>query len=161
MGLWRLEFIDYSTEIDAPAEEVFAFFKNLERWSSWTSSVKSASAKSGGAWGAGFKIGFVPEFLPFPLVARIISYEEGRLIEWGIRTSAATLVHRFEFESLGTNRCRVRHHEYATGLLALLTRPMKGKIERFDRKLADDLRAAFKNRPKTASKKEKNRPRRG
>jgi len=150
MGLLRLEFIDYSTDVDASAKDVFAFFKKLDQWTSWNSAVKSAAPKSTGEWGVGFKISFEPEFLPFPLVTKIIGYQEDRLIEWGIRTPIATLVHRFDFEPRGKNRCRVRHREYAEGLLAVLSRPMRKKIERFDRKLADDLQHAF-TKPQKAS----------
>ena len=32
----------------------------------------------------------------------------------------------------------------AIGLFAILTRPMRGKIEKFDRQVADDLVAAFR-----------------
>jgi len=143
MGLSRLELIDYSTEVEASAQDVFVFFKKLEQWPSWTSSIKSAAPKSRGEWGVGFQLSFVPEFLPFPLVTRVIHYEEGRRIEWGMRTPVASMVHRFEFQPLGENRCRVRHHEYAEGLFAILAWPLRKKIEMFDRKLADDLRDAF------------------
>jgi hypothetical protein len=79
-----------------------------------------------------------------PLNVKLTAYEEGRLVEWGIRSPVATLVHRFEFEPLDAGHCRVRHMEFAEGLLAILTRPMLGKIEQFDRQLANDFQAAFR-----------------
>ena len=144
MALLRLDFIDYSTDIDAPVEEVFAFFKDVEKWPSWTTAVKKSQRKSAGEWGVGFKLSFVPDFAPMPLNVKLTAYEEGRLVEWGIRSPVATLVHRFDFEPLDAGRCRVRHTEFAEGLLAILTRPMLGKIEQFDRQLADDFKAAFR-----------------
>jgi len=144
MALLRLDFIDYSTEIDTPAEEVFAFFKDVENWTSWATGIKKAYRKSGGDWGVGFKLGFVPVFLPFPLEVKVLDFEEERLVAWGLRTPVATMIHRFDFEPLDEGRCRVRHREYAEGLLAILTRPMRAKIEQFDRLLADDLEAVFK-----------------
>ena len=45
MALFRLDFIDYSTEIDAPVEEVFTFFKDVEKWPTWTTAIKEASDK--------------------------------------------------------------------------------------------------------------------
>lgn len=146
MGLLRLDFIDYTTEIEASAEEVFSCFKNIEKWPSWTTAVKRAYRKPGNTWAVGNKVGFVPFFMPFPVEAKVIGYEEGRLVEWGIRSAVATIVHRFEFEPVAEDRCRVRHQEYAEGLLAILSQPMKGTIEKFDRKLADDLKAAFLKR---------------
>ena len=144
MALLRLDFIDYSTEIDAPVEEVFTFFKDLENWTSWATGIKKAYRKPGGDWGVGFKLGFVPVFLPFPLEVKVLDFEEERLVAWGLRTPMATMIHRFDFEPLDEGRCRVRHTEYAEGLLAILTRPMRAKIKHFDRLLADDLQAVFK-----------------
>jgi hypothetical protein len=144
MALLRLDFIDYSTDIDAPVEEVFAFFKDLERWPSWATGIKKAYRKPGRDWGVGFKLGFVPNFLPVPLAVKVLDFEEGRLVAWGLRTPVATVIHRFDFEPLDAGRCRVRHTEVAEGLLAILARPLQGKIEYFDRLLADDLRAAFR-----------------
>jgi uncharacterized protein YndB with AHSA1/START domain len=144
MALFRLDFIDYSTEIDAPVEEVFAFFKDVEKWPSWTTGIKKAYRKSPGEWGVGFKLGFKPDFAPAPVDVKVLDFEEGRLVAWGLRTPVGTLIHRFDFEPLDEGRCRVRHTEYAEGLFAILTRPMRRKIESFDRLLADDLQAAFK-----------------
>ena len=144
MALLRLEFIHESTEIEAPVEEVFTFFKDLEKWTSWATGIKKANRKPGGDWGVGFRFSFVPLFLPVPLDVKVLDYEEGRLIAWGLRTPVATMVHRFDFEPMDAGRCRVRQQEVAEGLLAILTRPLRGKIEHFDRLLAEDLKAAFK-----------------
>ena len=144
MALLRLDFIDYSTEIDASVEEVFTIFKDVDKWTSWATGIKKAYRKPGRDWGVGFKLAFVPNFLPIPLDVKILDFEEGRLIAWGLRTPVATMVHRFDFEPLDAGRCRVRHREYAEGLLAILSRPLRGKIEDFDRLLADDLQAAFR-----------------
>jgi uncharacterized protein YndB with AHSA1/START domain len=143
MALLRLDFIDYTTEIDAPVEEVFRFFKDLEKWPSWTQAIKKAYRKSEGDWRVGFKLGFAADLLPMPMEVKVIDFEEGRLVAWGIRNPLATIVHRFDFESLGEGKSRVRHTEYAEGLMAVLMRPMRKKIEQFDRMIADDLQAAF------------------
>jgi uncharacterized protein YndB with AHSA1/START domain len=144
MALLRLDFIDYTTDIDAPVEEVFRFFKDLEKWPSWTKAIKRAYRKSEDDWRVGFKLGFEADLLPMPLEVKVIDFEEGRLVAWGMRNPVATIVHRFDFEPLGEGKCRVRHTEYAEGLLAILMRPMRNKIEQFDRLIADDLQAAFR-----------------
>ena len=144
MALFRLDFIDYATDIDAPVEEVFTFFKDVEKWPSWTTAIEKAGTKSDGDWGEGFKLSFKPGFAPAPLDVKILDYEEGRLIAWGIRNPLTCLIHRFDFEPLDEGRCRVRHTEFAEGILAILTRPMRKKIEQFDRQVADDLKAVFK-----------------
>jgi len=143
----RLDFIDYTTEIEAPCDEVFAFFTDIERWPSWASGIKHASRiVPGTEWGVGFKIEFAPRFLPVPIRTKVLTYTKGRVIEWGLRTPIASLVHRFDFEPLGKGRCRVRHTECAQGLLAITARPMKKRIGEFDMRLAEDLKAAFKKR---------------
>ena len=142
MALIRVDFIDYTTEIDAPVEEVFRRFKDLEKWPSWTTAIKKASRKSEGDWQVGFKLGFEADLLPMPLEVKVIDFEEDRLVAWGIRSPVATIVHQFDFEPLNEGRCRVRHTEWAEGLLAILTWPMRAKIEAFDRLLADDMKAA-------------------
>ena len=61
----------------------------------------------------------------------------------GFANAGEDLIHQFDFEPLDEGRCRVRHTEYAEGIFAILTRPMRAKIEKFDRQVADDLEAAF------------------
>jgi hypothetical protein len=146
MALLKLDIIDYTNEIEASAEEVFAFFKQVEGWPSWAKGIKKAYRRPGRDWGVGFRLAFMPDFLPIPLDVKVIDFEEGRRIAWGVRSPVATLVHQFEFEPMGAGRCRVRHREYAEGLLAILVRPLRGKIENFDRGVADDLRAAFRKK---------------
>ena len=143
MNLLTLEFIDCTSEINAPVADVFSFFKEIEKWSSWASGIKRAYRKSESDWGVGFKLGFVPDFAPVPIETRITDYVEGERIEWGMRTPVGKIVHRFEFQPLDEKRCRVRQTEIADGVFAIITRPLKGKIGRFDRSLAHDLEAAF------------------
>ena len=143
MGLFRLDFIDHTSEINASAADVFSFFKEIEQWPDWASAIKRGYRKSGGEWGVGFKIGFVADFAPFPVETKVLEYAEGERIEWGMQTPVGKIVHCFEFESVDEKRCRVRQTEYAEGIFAILTRPLKGKIGRFDKSLALDLEAAF------------------
>ena len=139
----RLDMIDYTTEIDAPVNDVFTFFKDVENWHTWASGIKKAYRTPGTDWGLGFKFKFVPKFMPVPMEVPIIDYQENRVIAWGIRKPMATIIHRFDFEAIDDQRCRVRHTEFAEGLLAILSRPMKNRIEEFDRGFADDLQAVF------------------
>ena len=146
MALLRLDLIDYATEIDAPAEKVFAFFKDVEKWPSWTKTMKRACCKSEGEWREGFRISFVPDFLPIPTEVPLLTYEEGKVIAWGMTSPIATVIHRFDFEPIDDQRCRVIHTEYAEGISAILMRPMRKKIEAFDRNFADDLQSVFRKK---------------
>ncbi len=144
MGLFQLDFIDCRTEMEAPVEDVFSFFQQVERWSTWAAGIKRAFRKSDGPWGTGFRFVFVPALFPMPLAVEVTGYEEGRLIEWGIRSSVATVIHRFEFEPMGEDRCSVRQTEFAQGVTAVLMRPMRQKIKDFDQRLATDLQDAIR-----------------
>jgi len=142
MGLLRLEFVDETTEINAPVDAAFACFKRVEDWPSWARGIKSTRRASEGDWRVGFRFSFLPAFLPFPLQTKVIEYEEGRRIAWGLRSPAASIVHRFSFQPEGEGRCRVHQVEFAEGLLAILCLPLRRKIAAFDRGLALDFQRA-------------------
>jgi len=144
MAWLELGFIDMEVEVDAPVEAVFAFFRDVEGWASWASGIRRAFRTSDGPWGEGFRFGFVPDFLPVPMKPRVLRYEENRLIEWGVEAPAFSVTHRFVFQPAGEQRCRIRQTESARGLAALLMRPLRNRIESFDRRLAQDLEEAVR-----------------
>jgi hypothetical protein len=51
--------------------------------------------------------------------------------------------HRFELAPLGASRTSLRHVEYATNFLALLTLPAEKSIEGHDRRWSNAIRARF------------------
>ncbi len=146
MALFRIDFIDYTTEIDAPVEEVFAFFKEVDKWPSWTTCFKKVCCKSTGDWRIGFRISFVTNFLPVPTESPLVAYKENRTIAWGKQSKLSTIIHSFDFKAIDDERCSVRHAEFAEGLLGIILRPLKKQAARFVRQFADDLQAAFKKR---------------
>jgi len=127
MALLRLEFINYATEIKAPVEEVFNFFKEVEKWPSWASGIKRAYCKSTGQWQEGFRLVMVPHFLPLTMELPLVSYEEGKTIAWGFTSSMATIVHAINFEPVDSSSCRVIHSEFAEGIFAITFRPLKNQ----------------------------------
>ncbi len=142
--------VDFTNEIDAPVEEVFAFLKKVDDWSGWTGAIKKSFPRSKGDWCQGYKLAFQPSFGGPTLPVTVIEYEENRLIGWGVKSPVFTLIHRFHFEPLGKDRCRVRNHEFATGPLGILAAPLGGTIGKFDRQWAADLERHFKNRARAA-----------
>ena len=143
MPLFRLDIINYVTEIEAPVEKVFNFFKEVEKWPSWASGIKRAYCKSTGQWQEGFRLVMAPSQMPINMELPLVTYKEGQTIAWGFISPVATIVHRFDFEPVNSNRCRVCHSEFAEGIFALTFRLMKKQIAEFDRQFADDLKAAF------------------
>ncbi len=119
--------------------------KKIEDWSSWTPAIKRSRRRGRKKeWGKGFKIEFVPSFAPAPIRAKVLEYEEGRKLAWGLRLPGTSVVHRFDFEPLDDGaRCRVRQREWADGIMGLLMRPLATSIEKFDRKMGNDLQAHF------------------
>ncbi len=143
------DFTDFTNEIDASVEDVFTFFKQIEKWPTWTSAIKKAKPVSEGDWRVGWKFSMNASFAPMiPLRITMLEYEEHKLIGWGVKYGPLlTVIHRFHFEPLGPGRCRVRNHEFGEGWLAVFMPPLAGMIDKFDRTWANDLEANFRKRP--------------
>jgi len=135
---------DFVTEIEAPAEVVFAKLQNLAVWPTWTRAIKKAWARSDGAWREGYKFTMKTMVAPVPLPVTVYELEQNRLIGWGVRNPLLTLLHRMEIEPLGPERCRVRNHEFVEGPLAKpVGRLVAKRIDRLDRQWAADLAKSF------------------
>jgi hypothetical protein len=86
--------------------------------------------------------------LKFPILTRVIlpctiSRWDHDALEWGGGLAWSGVRHRFELNALGQNRTRVRHVEYATGLLGLLLRPFEGFAFGFDHGWSDAIAHRF------------------
>ena len=145
--MFHRDFTDFTNEIEAPVEEIFEFFKQIEKWPEWTSAIRKSRPVSPGDWRIGYQFSMNPGFAPFiPLRITIFEYEEHKRIGWGVRFPGLQVIHRFDFERLGANRTRVRNTEFADGLLAVFMTPLGGMIDSFDRKWANDMEARFRKR---------------
>ena len=131
---------DFETEIDAPAEVVFDTIKDVGVWSSWTTAVHEAWARSQGPWRRGYKFVMKTIISAAPLPMTVYEYEENRRIGWGVKNPLFTVLHRILVEPISPTRCRVRNHEFVTGPLAgVVGRLVGARIDRFDRQLTADL----------------------
>lgn len=63
MALLHIVSIDYTNEIAAPVEEVFALFKDIARWPEWVSVLSAAAPLSDGPLRAGFRLQMYSEGL--------------------------------------------------------------------------------------------------
>jgi hypothetical protein len=135
---------DFVTEVEAPAEVVFATMKDVAAWSSWTRAIRKAWARSEGPWREGYKFVMKTSLSRLPLPVTVLELEENRLIGWGAKNPVVTVIHRIHFEPLGPARCRVRNHEFAEGPFAnLIGRLFARQIDRLDRQWAADLATRF------------------
>ena len=142
---FRIDFYDETVELDARPEAIGALLEDVEGWPSWSRGVTRGFRKGSRTdWRVGLMIGFVPKFLGLvPIQAPVIEYEANRRMYWGVKNPLATMVHGFSIESIGPDRSRVRHSEYAEGALGIGARPLRATIEKFDRDWTEDLVAYF------------------
>lgn len=143
MALMHIDSFEHTNEIPAPAEEVFAVFKDIRRWPEWVSVLSAAEPLSTGPLGVGFRLQMTPTDFGWPIKTTLTAYEENRVIEWGSRTRVASLVHTFRFEPLGPERCRLHHTEYSEGLLAIAAWLLRKKIYAYDRQWSEDFVKRF------------------
>lgn len=141
----RLDMIDYETKVDAPLERVFDHFCQVDQWQEWAHPIQRARVVGRGGLRRGARVEFVTDMFPWqiPLGAKITRFVPNEVIEWGLVTRLGRVIHRFEFSAAGDDSSCVRHVEFGEGIFARLLRPMASKIEKFDRRWADDLVAVF------------------
>jgi uncharacterized protein YndB with AHSA1/START domain len=136
--------IDHSFDVAAPPARVFALMSDLDAWPRWVPDMASI-------WRRQRPVGIGTSFamvLAFPWLRRVVlpctvSRWEPELLEWGGGFPGSIVRHRFELQALPSGDTRVRHLEYATGLLALLFRPFEPFAHRFDSGWSQALSAAL------------------
>lgn len=147
MALLHIDSIDYTNEIDAPVEEVFAVFKDIANWPQWVTVLSAAAPLSTGPLRVGFRLQMTPVDFGRPIKTTLLEYEENRVIAWGLRSRIASLVHTYRFEPIGSDRCRLRHTEFSEGLLAIAAWLLRRKIYAYDRQWSDDFVKRFARTP--------------
>lgn len=143
MALLHIDSIDYTNELDAPVESVFATFKDIARWPEWVSVLSAAAPLSSGPLRVGFRLQMTPVDLGRSLTTSLLEYEENRVIAWGLRSRVASLVHTFRFAPISDDRCRLRHTEFSEGLFAIAAWLLRKKIYAYDRQWSDDFAKRF------------------
>jgi hypothetical protein len=139
-GLVRT-WIDDSFEVEAGADTLYALLSDIDGWPSWTPGLTAIKRKPGAALtpGGGFTMVLAPGLrLPCKLYTR----EPGR-IEWGGDLLGSVIRHRFELTALSPTRTRVKHVEYATNLLAVLTLPAEKGIYAHDKRWSKAIQKRF------------------
>jgi|GEM_PF-249385 len=137
--------IDYTVEVDASEAELGALLSDIDAWPRWTPGLKAIKRKPSGEFPVGTRFTMVLEMkgLPgLPLPCQLF-VKEPRRIEWGGGGLGSIIRHRFELTPLGASRTSLRHVEYATNLLALVTLPAEKAIHGHDRRWSNAIRARF------------------
>lgn len=141
---FRRIWIDYTVEVDASESELSALLSDIDAWPSWTPGLRAIKRKPDGAIGVGTRFTMVLDMkgLGLPLPCQLF-VKEPRRIEWGGGGLGSVIRHRFELTPIGAARTSLRHVEYATNLLALLTLPAEKGIHAHDRRWSNAIRARF------------------
>lgn len=143
MALLHIDSIDFTNEIAAPVEEVFAVFKDISRWPEWVSVLTAAAPLSEGPLRPGFRLQMTPVGLSFAFKTTLLEYVENRRVVWGLRSRVASLVHGFHFEPLAADRCQLRHTEFSEGLLAVAAWLLRRRVYAYDRQWSEDFKTRF------------------
>jgi len=131
---FRRTWIDHTSELASDADTVFALLRDIDGWPSWTPGLValrrkgSAPVQVGTPFTMVLKAGGAPKT---PLPCKVLKLAP-LYIEWGGGFPGSMIQHRFEVTPLSSQRCKVRHVEYATGLLALITLPLEKLVYRHD-----------------------------
>jgi Polyketide cyclase / dehydrase and lipid transport len=142
--------VDYSVDVAAPAATLYTFLRDIDAWPSWTPGLKAIKRERDS-----LVLAPMPPGTPFTLVldggrywfdmslpCKLFVAEPTR-IEWGGGIPGSRIRHRFELTSVNAQTTRVRHVEYSTNLLALVSLPVEWLIRAHDRRWSNAIRAHF------------------
>jgi hypothetical protein len=133
--------IDYTVEVETSESELSTLLSDIDGWPTWTPGLRAIKRKTSGEFSVGTRFTMVLDpGLPLPCQ---LYGKEPRRLEWGGGALGSVIRHRFELAPLGPNRTSLRHVEYATNLLALLTLPIEKGIHGHDRRWSNAIRARF------------------
>lgn len=143
----RRTWIDLALEVETDADTLYLLLSDIRRWPDWTPGLRAIKGLRAGPVVLGSRFVMVMAGpgpgLPLPCVV----YENSpRRLEWGGGGLGSCIRHSMELEPLGPGRTRLRHREYATGLLAVLTWPVAGLAEAHDRRWSEAIAARFARR---------------
>lgn len=140
----RHTWIDQTLEIDTDADTLYLLLSDIERWAEWTPGLRAIKRLGRGPVAPGMRFVMVMAGpgpgLPLPCV---VYHNTTGLLEWGGGGLGSCIRHRMELTPLGPGRTRLRHVEYATGLLALLTWPVAKLATAHDERWSAAIAARF------------------
>lgn len=127
--------IDHTSKLNVGAETLHALLSDIDGWPTWTPGLlailrfnKSQKLRLG----TPFMMLLKPQGAPPAPVPCFVLALTPNVIEWGGGIGSSVIRHRFEITETGPGRCELRQLEYATGLLAWITRPIEKIAGRHD-----------------------------
>lgn len=145
----KLTWIDQTCEVQTDADTLYALLSDVDNWPQWTPGLRSIKR-----WTKGFaKPGtFFLMTIDAPLIQVMalpcmVFQNESHRIEWGGGLLGSRIVHFMELTPLSSQTTRLRHVEYATGLLAILARPATNFVHQHDLRWSHAIQAKFNKTP--------------
>lgn len=140
----RRTWIDQEIEVATDADTLYLLLSDIDRWPEWTPGLRALIRRGRGACVPGTRFVMVMDApgpgLPLPCVV----YENTpRRLEWGGGGLGSCIRHSLELTPLGPGRTRLRHREYATGLLAIITWPFAAMATAHDERWSAAIAAHF------------------
>jgi hypothetical protein len=143
--LTRRTWIDHTCDVHTSAETLYALLSDVDGWPSWTPGLRAIKRREQGFVGPGAR--FVmhlahPKFGEVKLPT--VMYENQPLrMEWGGGGFGSVIRHSMELTPIDADHTRLRHVEYATGLLALVTLPFEKFAYDHDFRWSETIRTRF------------------
>ncbi|MEY4763591.1 MAG: Polyketide cyclase / dehydrase and lipid transport [Pseudomonadota bacterium] len=141
----RQTWIDHTSDLPADLDTVYALLSDIDRWPQWTPGLRSIRRPGRGLAQPG---SFFLMTLEAPIVRRLVLpnvvYRNDRqCIEWGGGLLGSVIRHSLTLTPLNEHTTRVRHLEYATGLLCLAAWPAAGFAHMHDLRWSRAIEAHF------------------
>lgn len=140
----RHTWIDRTVEVATDATTLYRLLSDIDGWAGWTPGLRAVRRRGPAGYGPGTRFVMVMAGpgpgLPLPCV--MVQNTPQRL-EWGGGGLGSCIRHSLELTPLDGGRTRLRHVEYATGLLALLTWPVAHLATAHDERWTDAIVARF------------------
>ena len=140
----RRTWIDQEIDVDTDADTLYLLLSDIGRWAEWTPGLRAIKRLGRGPVAPGTRFVMVMEGpgpgLPLPCV---VYHNTPRHLEWGGGGLGSCIRHRMELTPLGPERTRLRHVEYATGLLAVITWPFARLATAHDERWSSAIAARF------------------
>lgn len=144
---YRRTWIDHTLDVEGSLADVAALLNDIDGWPRWTpglTEIRRSKRNGPPRPGSKFTMMIKPASFhpPLPIPCELYKLEPN-YIEWGGGIAGSKVRHSFELTALGPKLTRVRQLEFATNLLALLSRIAEPGIYKHDLRWQKALSAQF------------------
>lgn len=141
----RKTWIDRTSVIQTNIDTLYALLSDIDNWPNWTPGLCSIKRVKKGVAQPG---SFFLMTLEAPVIKRlvlpnVVFQNDKHRIEWGGGALGSSIRHSMSLTAIDANTTQLRHLEYATGLLAILSWPAAGFAHRHDLRWSQAIEDKF------------------